>query len=58
MEEKAYVCYNLILNKIVYSIIVKFDENSLLKTNKEMKKPYMLDEKMNVELRKEDEEEE
>ena len=45
------------MNKIVESINVKFHENSMLKTNKEIKKTDMLDEKMNVELRKDEEEE-
>ena len=56
-KSKAYRCYNLRMNKIVESINVKFHENSMLKTNKEIKKTDMLDEKMNVELRKDEEEE-
>ena len=57
-KSKGYRCDNLRLNKIVESINVKFDENSMLKANKEMKKLDMLHENMNVELRKEEEEEE
>ena len=57
-KSKAYRCYNLILNKIVESINVKFDESVLIKTKRENKKPYMLDDKMNVELRQDKEEEE
>ena len=56
-KSKAYRCYNLELKKIVESINVKFDKRSLLKTKKEKKNPYMLDDKMNIELRKEEEEE-
>ena len=57
-KSKAYICYNLRLNKIVERINVKFDESSLLKTKRAKKKPDMLDDKMNVEPRKVEEEEE
>ena len=40
------------------SINVTFDEHSLLKTKKEKKKPDMPNDEMNIELRKEEEEEE
>ena len=53
---KAYRCYNLRLDKIVESINVKFDESSLLKTKREKKKPYIPNDKINIELRQEEEE--
>ena len=47
-NNKAYICYNLGLKRIVERINLKFDESSLLKTYKEKKNPYMLDDKMNI----------
>ena len=57
-KTKAYIFYNLRLKNIVESINVKFDEGILLKNKKEKKNPDILDDKMNIELRNEEEEEE
>ena len=53
MEDQNIQMLNLRLRKIVESINVTFDENSLLKTKREKKKPNMANDEMNIELRQE-----
>ena len=52
-NRKTYRCYNLILKKIMESINVKVDESSLLKTKKERKNPYVLEDQIDIELKQE-----
>ena len=57
-NNKAYICYNLRLKRIVENINVKIDESSLLNTKKKRRNPDILEDQIDIELKQEKEEEE
>lgn len=52
-NRKAYICYNLIIKKVVERINIKIDESNLLKPKKESKNLDILEDHIDIELKQE-----